>query len=129
MIVVDTSVWVSVLRSPTSPAGPAFAALLDADEVLLAVPVRTELLGGARAAERRQLRRSLSALPLVYPTDATWPLMDSWAEAARDHGHRFGVGDLLIAALARHAGALVWSLDADFGRMATLGFVDLFVAS
>jgi predicted nucleic acid-binding protein len=52
--------------------------------------------------------------------------MDRWAEQAGNRGQRFGVGDLLIAALAHDAGALVWSLDADFGRMARLKFVDLY---
>ena len=126
MIVVDTSVWVSALRSATSPEAPVFAALLDSDDILLAAPVRTELLGGARAADRRQLRRTLTALPVAYPTDDTWRLMDRWAEHAADRGDRFGVGDLLIAALAREAGALVWSLDADFTRMARLKWVDLY---
>jgi len=100
--------------------------LLDADQVLLTPPIRTELLGGARAADRRQLKRTLTALPFAYPTDDTWRLMDEWAEQARDRGERFGVGDLLIAALAREAGALVWSLDADFARMQRLKFVDLY---
>jgi predicted nucleic acid-binding protein len=126
MIAVDPSVWVSALRSPGSPEAPVFGALLDADEVLLPVPVRTELLGGARKADRARLRRLLTALPLAYPTDRTWRLMDDWTGQAGDRGERFGVGDLLIAALAREAGALVWSLDADFRRMARFEFVDLY---
>jgi predicted nucleic acid-binding protein len=126
MIVVDTSIWVAALRSAKSAVAPAFAALLDADQVLLAPPVRTELLGGARAADRGQLKRTLTALPVAYPTDDTWRLMDQWAEHARDRGERFGVGDLLIGALAHEAGALVWSLDADFTRMAKLKLVELY---
>ena len=126
MIVVDTSVWVSALRSSASPEAPALAALLDADAILLPVPVRTELLGGARSADRARLRRLLTALPLAYPTDETWRVMDEWAGQARDHGERFGVRDLLIAALARECGALVWSLDADFTRMARLRFIETF---
>ena len=126
MIVVDTSVWIAVLRSKTSAATAAFSGLLDADEILLAVPVRTELLGGTGAADRHQLRRSLTALPVAYPTDDTWKQMDAWAELAADRGERFGVGDLLIGAIAREAGALVWSLDTDFKRMARLKFVELY---
>ena len=104
-----------------------FAGLLDADAVLLPAPVRNELLGGARRPDRDRLKRLLTALPLVCPTDETWRVMDEWTGRARDRGDRFGVGDLLIGALAREAGALVWSLDADVARMARLGFIDLYI--
>ena len=126
MILIDTSVWVSVMRSKACPEAATFASLLDADRVLLAAPVRTELLSGARGDDQPRLRRTLTALPVVYPTDVTWPLMDQWTEQACNRGQRFGVGDLLIGALAREAGALIWSLDADFGRMARLKFVELY---
>jgi predicted nucleic acid-binding protein len=126
MIVVDTSVWVSVLRSRRSPEAAIFNALLDSDEVLLPVPVRTELLGGAGAGTRAQLRRALTALPVVYPTDDTWRLMDQWTALAADRGQRFGLGDLLIAAVAHESGALVWSLDADFERLEKLRLVSLY---
>jgi predicted nucleic acid-binding protein len=68
----------------------------------------------------------LSALPVAYPSEETWPLIEDWAGKANDAGDRFGVGDLLIAALASERGALVWSLDRDFARIARLKFVSLF---
>ena len=126
MIVVDTSVWVASLRSGLSPEAATLRRLLDEDEVALPVPVRLELLGGASNPDRRRLRSALSALPALYPTDATWQSMDAWVERAAAAGHRFGFGDLLIGALAHEAGSLVWSLDADFVRMSRLGFVDLY---
>ena len=129
MVVVDTSVWVSVLRSRSAPEAAVLAALLDGDAVILPVPVRTELLLGAPARERTRLRRVLSALPLAYPVDDTWTLVDTWAEKAADAGHRFGVGDLLIAAVASERGALVWSFDRDFERMERLKFVSLYARS
>ena len=98
MIVVDTSVWVSVLRSPGSPEAPFLVDLLDADEVGL-------------------------ALPVLYPTDETWALIDSWIDIAARKGQRFALGDLLIGAIAAEQGALVWSLDADFARMASAGLI------
>lgn len=121
MIVVDTSVWITALRNAQSREAVVLRRLLDADEVGLAVPVRLELLGGASARDRARLRRALSALPVLYPTDATWHTMDAWVEQAAAAGQRFAVGDLLIGALADEQGALVWSLDADFARMDRLG--------
>ena len=129
MIVVDTSVWVSVLRSRRSPEAAIFDALIDTDYLLLAAPVRTELFGGTNAASRARLKRALTALPVVYPTDDTWRLMDQWSAMAADRGYHFGMGDLLIAALANESGALVWSLDSDFARMEKLRLVSLYRAA
>ncbi len=126
MIVVDTSVWVSALRSRAAPEAAVLNALLDADEVALAVPVRVELLSGVSRAGRAALARSLSALPLLYPTDGTWRLIGEWTARAGPGGERFGVFDLLIAGLASEAGALVWSLDRDFTRMSRMKLVELY---
>lgn len=126
MIVVDTSVWVTVLRNRKSRASDAFVSLLDADEILLPAPVRTELLGGAGLVNRHRLRQILTALPVAYPTPETWSQMDHWAIQGAERGQSFGVADLLIGAMAQEAGALVWSADSDFQRMARLNFIDLY---
>lgn len=124
MIVVDTSVWVASLRRAAASETDALRAMLDADEVALAAPVRVELLSGASNADRPVLRRALSALPVIYPSDDTWALIDGWIDRAGRRGERFGLGDLLIGALAKEIGALVWSLDSDFERMESLGLID-----
>ncbi len=126
MIAVDTAVWVSALRDGSSPAAGTLAALLDADEVVLPLPVRLELLAGASRASRAPLRRALTALPVLVPTEETWWTIRTWVEQAADAGHRFGLADLLISALAAEVDALVWSEDADFDRLASLGFVRLY---
>lgn len=123
MIVVDTSVWVAAFRSGSSQEALHLASLLDADEVALPVPVRVELLSGASRRDLAPLTRALSALPLLFPTDDTWALLDGWVTRAASAGHRFGIGDLLIGALANEIGALVWSLDADFARLERLRLV------
>lgn len=123
MIVVDTSVWVVALRTAGSREALLLKQLLDEDEVAMPVPVRTEILAGASPKHRPRLKRLLAALPMLYPTDDTWRLIDGWTERATERGLYFGLGDLLIAGLANEAGALVWSLDSAFERMEKLEFV------
>lgn len=129
MIIVDTSVWIFALRSAAGPEAIMLRSLLDADEVALAVPVRTELLMGARASDRRMLEKELKGLPLLYPTDESWRTIDRWTERASRTGVTFAIGDLLIGVLAADIGGLVWSLDSDFERMEKLKLVDRFAAT
>ncbi len=123
MIVVDTSVWVAVLRDSAHPDAGRLSALLDADEVALPLPVRVELLAGASRLHRGPLERALRALPVLMPDDDTWRRLEAWIAPAADRGQRFGLSDLMIAALADGIGALVWSWDGDFDRLEALGFV------
>jgi predicted nucleic acid-binding protein len=116
---------VAALRTDGAEAR-VLRSLLDEDDVLLPVPVKMELLSGTSNRQRQALRSALSALPIAYPTDETWRLMDSWTDRAVRKGDAFGVGDLLIAAIAHEAGALVWSLDNAFSRMERLRFVECY---
>lgn len=127
MIAVDTSVWIEFFRG-RQPVADKLAALLDRDEVALPVPVRIEILTGVRASEQPRIGGLLAALPLLQPTDSTWDRIETWAVTGAAAGQRFGVGDLLVAAIALEHQQTVWSLDADFRRMARLGFVALAAA-
>ena len=129
MIVVDTSVWVAATREATAVVAKTLAKVIDADEAVLALPVRVELMAGVARKDRATFARALSALPVVVPSEETWHLIERWVEPAADKGHRFAVTDLLIAALAHEVDALIWSLDADFERMASLGMVRLYAES
>ena len=100
--------------------------LLDSDEVAVSIPVYLEVLTGATRENRSHLRRVLSALPVFYPSKETWTRIEQWIERATDRGDRFGILDLLVASIAADRNALLWSLDADFQRMARLDFVGLF---
>lgn len=123
MIVVDTSAWIAAFRSGTSPEAGHLRTLLEGDAVALAAPVRIEVLIGALNQDRPRLQRLLSALPVYFPSPATWETLDSWVEQAAAAGHQFGFADLFIGALAAEHGAAVWSLDGAFRRMAKLGFL------
>ena len=52
MIVVDTSVWVAATRQPDAGVAVTLRALIDADEVSLALPVRLELMAGVARQDR-----------------------------------------------------------------------------
>jgi predicted nucleic acid-binding protein len=123
LIVVDTSVWIASFRSAGGDEAQHLDALLDADQVALVAPVRVEILSGASVSNRARLRRTLSALPILFPDESTWELMESWLDSATRAGEHFGVADLLIAALAVEQAFPVWSLDSDFARMARIGFL------
>lgn len=124
MIAVDTSVWIDFFRG-RQPVAERVAAALDRDELALPVPVRIEILSGARRPERARLARLLAALPVLLPSDGTWRRMESWVSTGAASGHRFGVADLLVAAIAVENDCELWSLDADFARLARLGLVRL----
>lgn len=126
MIVVDTSVWIASFRSAAGAEARHLDALLETDQVALAAPVRVEILSGASVSNRARLRRVLSALPLLFPTEPTWAMMESWLDTATRAGQCFGVADLLIAALAVEQAAPVWSLDSDFRSMAKLGLIKIY---
>lgn len=125
MIVLDTSVWIQYFRGKQSSLVAQVNYLLDEDLAYLALPVKIEILGGARKSELYSLQRTLSALPQLKPTDNTWKLVEDWTVRAVNHNERFGFADLLIAALTTESKARLWSLDTDFERMAKVGFVKL----
>jgi predicted nucleic acid-binding protein len=126
VILVDTSVWVSAFRSADSDSARTLRRLLDEKQVALAIPVRIELLVGLSRRGQHSMGRALSALPLLYPSPATWESIERWVEDAAGAGERFGFADLLIAAIASENDLPVWSLDTDFSRMAALGWLKIF---
>ena len=126
MIAVDTSVWIDFFRHSNSGVRTELERLLDDEEVILPAPVWIELLTGAKAQEQTILRQLLSALPRPIPTKDTWKMMESWTTLSVKKGMRFGMGDLLIAAISAEQSARVWSLDVDFSQMARLKLIKIY---
>jgi predicted nucleic acid-binding protein len=125
MIVVDSSVWINAFRNQKSSEARHLSDLLDDDEVGISIPIRIELLSGARRSDLPRLSRTLSALPIYFPNDSTWGRIEGWLETIKAAGERFGIGDLLIAAIAAENQVAIWSLDSDFARMAKLKLIEL----
>ncbi|HWH78709.1 MAG TPA: PIN domain-containing protein [Candidatus Binatus sp.] len=125
MIVVDTSVWINAFRDQESAEAHHLTDLLDRDEVAIAIPIRFEILSGARRSEQQRLSRILSALPTLYPTATTWRCIEDWLGKIKSSGDWFGFSDLLIAGIGVENHSKIWSLDNDFYRMAKLKLIDV----
>ena len=123
MIFPDTSVWIEFFRGSDGVLADRLVRRLDRDQLALAAPVYFELLSGASGGDLARLEKLLPALPIFYPTSETWGRMEDWIRIAVSAGQRFGFGDLLIGAIAAGEGGQLWSLDSDFNRMESLGFL------
>jgi predicted nucleic acid-binding protein len=102
------------------------AELLEADMVAVPIPVRLEVLAGVPRDVVAPLALRFRGIKSLIPEQDTWRTVEHWVGAAVAAGQRFGVLDLLIGAIAHTHRAPLWSLDADVGRMAKLGFVELY---
>lgn len=121
LYLVDTSVWLEVL--PERPGNEALRnrvdALLAADQVAVTGIVRLELLGGARTqAEWTRLSGLLFALRSLFVDQRHWDDAAQMAFQLRRAGVTVPATDLLIAAVAARAHAVVLHRDRHFDLMA-----------
>ena len=123
MIVVDTSVWIDVLRGTESgPAARCVELIEDGAPVALTDVILTELLQGMRSErEARTLERHMRVFPILRLES-----LDDFSLAAQLYriARRAGVTvsktvDFLIAAPCVRTGSSLLHADADFDRLAT----------
>lgn len=119
-ITVDTSVWIEYFRN-TDPH--PLTALIESDRVLMPIPSYVELLTGMRADRSQKITRLIKYVPMGPAVELVWNQAATWAEEGARTGERFGVADLLIAAIANNEQLPLWSLDQDFARMEGLGWI------
>ncbi|MDP1699055.1 MAG: PIN domain nuclease [Xanthomonadaceae bacterium] len=120
MILVDTSVWVGLLRQSATPPVARLRQLLLDGETLIAPVVLQEMLQGARSqADLSRLREHFSALPMLEHRATTYALAGTlyarcrWAGITPRSPH-----DCLIAATAIEHGVPLLHDDRDFERIA-----------
>ena len=130
MIVVDTSVWIDVLRGAESPTASRCVELIqDGAPVALTDVILTEILQGLRSErEARLVERHLRAFPILRLES-----LDDFALAAQLYRRARQAGvtisktiDCLIAAPCVRTGAALLHADADFDRLATCTPLKLF---
>jgi len=125
MIVVDTSVLSLAFRRrraahPEPSPVRVFRRLIEAD-VPLVVPgvVLQELLSGVRAeAHFDRLERLLESFPIVVADRSHHVSAARIANACRGHGLTASTVDCLIAAMTIARNARLFTVDADFSKMA-----------
>jgi hypothetical protein len=120
MILVDTSVWIAVLRDKTGRVVAAFERFVGSDLVVLSRFNQLELLQGAKDAKEWQLLEDYLSTQIYLEAAA-----DTWREAARIYFdlRRRGIGisspvDCCIAQIAMESDALLLHRDRDFERVA-----------
>jgi predicted nucleic acid-binding protein len=121
VVLVDTAVWIDLLRARPTPAGARLRALIDAEEAALAPVVMQEILQGARDERAfRKLAVEFERLPMLGLGDA----LALAHAAARLYARARWRGitprsphDCLIAAIALSERVPLLADDADFDRL------------
>ncbi len=126
MVLVDTSIWIEVLREGR---GLDLESVVDFDEVVVCPPIVQEILQGIRDPEgHARAREALLALPMVGSPLPLALYLDA-AElyrGARRAGLtvRSSVDCLIAACAARHA-LTVLHRDRDFDALAAVAGIDV----
>ena len=119
MVLVDSSVWIEAARRQGDVAvKAALRALLDEYEAAWCSAVKLEVLGGARAEERRALAAWFACIPYVECRESDWEAAVALAWRLRDGGLTVPWNDLLIATMAQQRDLRLYARDAHFEAMA-----------
>lgn len=120
MILVDTSVWIEVIRDKTGKVVSAFRERIGSEIYALCRFTQLELLQGARDEQEWELLDDYLSSQHYLETRE-----DTWREAARIYFElrRKGITvnsplDICIAQIAIESGALLLHRDQDFERIA-----------
>ena len=118
-VLVDTSVWVEILRRSVHALRPHLDSLINADRARLCGVVIAELLQGASGAkENAAVEEIADTIPLLESTDQIWIASGRLSRRLRQEGFTIGLMDCYIAALAQEHDCLLLSLDKHFPMIA-----------
>jgi len=123
-VVVDTSVWIELFAGRPVPA---LQEALRQGIVVLPPIVAAELVSGARRPrDRAAIRDLLAELPLHETPLDHWIRVGELRRRLADYGVSVSTPDAHVAQCAIEAGALLWSRDAVFHKMAAMSALRLF---
>ena len=123
-VIVDTSVWSLALRRGTpreTPPERELVELVREGRVLIAGPIRQEILSGVRASEQfRALRDRLRAFPDVTLDAYDYEEAAACFNRCRSKGVQGSNTDFLLCAVALRLGAAILTTDKDFDHYARI---------
>jgi tRNA(fMet)-specific endonuclease VapC len=120
-ILADTSIWIEFFNKDHSAPGDALEQLLLEGRVLTTGIVITELLQGARVEhEFEAIRQTLTALPFLEASLATWIAAGRISFSLRRKGITIPTTDLVIGSLAIENQCSVFTLDPHFQKIPNL---------
>lgn len=111
--------WVDFLRSGTAGAAAGLDRLLQAGEVCVCGPVVAELIAGVVEERRSELWQLLTGLEWCELGPTHWRRVGEVASVLRRTGRSTALTDVEIAVAAAEHGALLWTRDSDFDRIAS----------
>ena len=119
LMLVDTSAW---HRSGHASVADTWSERLGADELAICPQVRLEILYSARnAGDYDAIVSELDGLHQISTSDEAFQraldVQQMLAHVGGLHHRSVKIADLLIAASAELAGAIVWHYDEDFDRV------------
>ena len=121
MILIDSSVWIDFFSATPGRAGTELRRMIvDAEPFATAGIVVAEILQGL-TRDVDSIERYLSMWDILEPAGfSTYRKAAAIFRLARSKGLSLSTTDTLIAAIAMHHGAAVFTLDKDFFRIARL---------
>jgi len=124
MVLVDSSCWIESFRKNGKIEVKAgVKGLLDEFLALLCGPVELEVLGGARANERKRMKTYFDILPYRPSDHKIWREAIETGWKLRDAGVTAPWNDTIIATIACQYNYRVYSIDKHFPMMSKiLGF-------
>jgi predicted nucleic acid-binding protein len=122
VVIVDTSVWIDVLRDRTGRERDAMTSAVGEEEIVLTRFTQVELLQGARdEREWGLLRGRLETQTYAEASHDTWPAAARiWFDLRRAGRTVRSAIDCCIAQIAIDHAALLLHRDRDFEQIATI---------
>lgn len=118
MVLVDSSIWIEAARRTGNlEVKVGLEGLLYEFEATWCGPIKLEVLGGARANERKALSAWFECIPYLPITEPVWEEAKTLGWKLRDTGFSIPWNDILIAALGMRSQCRVYARDHHFETM------------